>query len=116
MRNFKLLIIVFSFSTFSYAEECIPKSQFQEMFSSGVFDSYFKHRVVLEEQLNNLEIINLVRATLDSTVEDQLTAIELIDAKTNMQLEEIALAATFKENKELFLNQKKAHSECNWKS
>ncbi|MBQ4880599.1 hypothetical protein J8M21_25705 [Pseudoalteromonas luteoviolacea] len=107
MLNFKLFIILVAFSTSSLAEECISKSKMQEMLGSGVFDSFFKHRVVLEEQLSNLEMINLARTALNSADEDQLTVLKLIDKKTNMQLEEIALAATIQENKQIFLSQKK---------
>lgn len=107
MRNFKLFIILLAFSKFSLAEECIPESQIQSVLSSGMFDSLFKHRVVLEEQLSNLEIINLARANLNSADKNQLMVIELIDQKTNNQLEEIALAATFKENLDFFLTEKK---------
>jgi len=96
------------FSTFANAnDECIPKAQIQEMLTSGAFDSIFKHRVILEEQLSNLEMINLIRSTLDTNNEDQLTALTLIDQKTNMQLEQIAIAITLQENQDFFLSKKK---------
>jgi len=49
MLKFIHLIILLAISTYSFAEECIPKSKMQAMFNSGAFDSFFKHRVVLEE-------------------------------------------------------------------
>jgi len=52
-------------------------------------------------------MLNLTRATLNSNDEDQLTVLKLIDQKTNAQLDEIALAATFKENHDFFLTKKK---------
>ena len=108
MRNIKVFIIIMLFSTFANAnDECIPKAQIQEMLTSGAFDSIFKHRVILEEQLSNLEMINLIRSTLDTNNEDQLTALTLIDQKTNMQLEQIAIAITLQENQDFFLSKKK---------
>ena len=108
MRNIKAFFIFLFFSTFANAnDECIPKTQIQEMLTSGAFDSIFKHRVTLEEQLSNLEMINLIRSTLDSNNEDQLTALNLIDQKTNMELEQIAFAITLQENQEFFLSKKK---------
>jgi hypothetical protein len=107
MQNLKLLIILLTFSIDSIAEECIPESKIQASLNSGVFDSFFKHRVILKEQLDNLELLNIARASLDSDDEDQLTILQLIDQKTNMQLDEIALAATFKVNLDFFLTKKK---------
>jgi hypothetical protein len=52
-------------------------------------------------------MINLIRSTLDSNDEGQLSALILIDQKTNMELEQIAFAVTLQENQELFLSKKK---------
>lgn len=110
MKNINAFVIILLFSSFVNAnDECIPKIQIQiqEMLTSGAFDSIFKTRVTLEEQLSNLEMINLIRSTLDSNDEGQLSALILIDQKTNMELEQIAFAVTLQENQEFFLSKKK---------
>jgi hypothetical protein len=108
MKNINVFVIILLFSSFVNAnDECIPKIQIQEMLTSGAFDSIFKTRVTLEEQLSNLEMINLIRSTLDSNDEGQLSALILIDQKTNKELEQIAFAVTLQENQELFLSKKK---------
>jgi hypothetical protein len=108
MKNINAFVIILLFSSFVNAnDECTPKIQIQEMLTSGAFDSIFKTRVTLEEQLSNLEMINLIRSTLDSNDEGQLSALILIDQKTNMELEQIAFAVTLQENQEFFLSKKK---------
>jgi hypothetical protein len=107
MRYFLILLLLcFSYSCLA-KEECIPKTQIQDALNSGVLDSIFKQRILLENSLEHLELINGIRATLRSSDEDQLIYLNLIDSQTNAKLDEISMAIYATENREFFLSKKK---------
>ena len=103
-----LLVFMILLPLFSLAEDkCIQQSEINEALNSGMVDTLFKYRVLLEETLFNLETLNGVRATLISTEQNQLTYMKIIDKQTNTKLQEIATSLFLAENLNLLLKKKK---------
>jgi len=84
MKIILVLLFCISFSVNS-EEHCLTEQQVKNQLEDGILSELFKPKYLLDEKIENLNFLNVIRGNLNSDNEMQSASISLIDKKNSLE-------------------------------